>query len=249
MQTVAHLNFFPHPFQIQNIVRDPRWGRNIESAGEVSVFFVSCACTCAPSHRSPPSTLSPCALPPPPQDPFVSGQYAAHFVQGFEHARETPYPLQASTCCKHFVANELDQSNGTDRYVRWCSQGRLKAHFARGDALARPLCPSHRHNLHHKRHSNAPPHAHPHSTNADTTLTCLSPSRTWWTLISHPFKLAWRRGRRPALVSWSRPRALTTLILTARRACNAQAHPAHTFFRTPPSPPYLFFFQCARTMP
>ena len=53
-----------------NIVRDPRWGRNIESAGE---------------------------------DPFVSGQYAANFVQGFEHADETPYPLQASACCKHFV--------------------------------------------------------------------------------------------------------------------------------------------------
>ena len=61
---------------------DPRWGRNIESAGE---------------------------------DPFVSGQYAANFVQGFEHATETPYPLQASACCKHFVANELDGWNGTDR--------------------------------------------------------------------------------------------------------------------------------------
>lgn len=33
-----------------NIVRDPRWGRNIESAGE---------------------------------DPFLSGQYAANFIQGF----------------------------------------------------------------------------------------------------------------------------------------------------------------------
>ena len=28
--------------------------------------------------------------------------------QGFEHATEVDYPLQASTCCKHFVANELD---------------------------------------------------------------------------------------------------------------------------------------------
>ena len=50
---------------------DPRWGRNIESAGE---------------------------------DPFLSGQYAANVIQGFEHATETPYPLQASACCKHFVA-------------------------------------------------------------------------------------------------------------------------------------------------
>ena len=60
----------------------PRWGRNIESAGE---------------------------------DPFTSGQYAINFIQGFEHSTETPYPLQASTCCKHFVANELDGWNGTDR--------------------------------------------------------------------------------------------------------------------------------------
>ena len=65
-----------------NLVRDPRWGRNIESAGE---------------------------------DPFVSGQYARNWVQGLEHATETPYPLQASACCKHFVANEIDGWNGTDR--------------------------------------------------------------------------------------------------------------------------------------
>ena len=61
----------------------PRWGRNIECAGE---------------------------------DPLLSGQYAINFVQGFEHARETPYPLQASACCKHFVANELEGWNGTDRH-------------------------------------------------------------------------------------------------------------------------------------
>ena len=33
----------------------------------------------------------------------MSGQYAANFIQGFEHAKEAVYPLQASTCCKHFV--------------------------------------------------------------------------------------------------------------------------------------------------
>jgi beta-glucosidase-like glycosyl hydrolase len=59
------------PFPSRTRCADPRWGRNIESAGE---------------------------------DPFVSGQYAANFIQGFEHATETPYPLQASACCKHFVA-------------------------------------------------------------------------------------------------------------------------------------------------
>ena len=49
------------------------------------------------------------------EDPFLSGQYAANFIQGFEHATEAPYPLQGSTCCKHFVANELDSWNGTTR--------------------------------------------------------------------------------------------------------------------------------------
>ena len=53
-----------------NIVRDPRWGRNLECAGE---------------------------------DPLLSGEYAVNFVQGFEHAKEAPYPLQASACCKHYV--------------------------------------------------------------------------------------------------------------------------------------------------
>ena len=59
------------PFTSRTRCADPRWGRNIESAGE---------------------------------DPFLSGQYAANFIQGFEHANEVSYPLQASACCKHFVA-------------------------------------------------------------------------------------------------------------------------------------------------
>ena len=49
------------------------------------------------------------------EDPFLSGQYASNFIQGFEHAKEAPFPLQASTCCKHFVANELEAWNGTNR--------------------------------------------------------------------------------------------------------------------------------------
>ena len=28
------------------------------------------------------------------EDPFLSGQYAKNFVQGFEHAKEASYPLQ-----------------------------------------------------------------------------------------------------------------------------------------------------------
>ncbi len=50
------------------------------------------------------------------EDPFTLGEYARSFVLGFEHATETPYPLQASACCKHYVANSLDAWNGTDRY-------------------------------------------------------------------------------------------------------------------------------------
>jgi beta-D-xylosidase 4 len=65
----------PPPSLYLLAVRDPRWGRNIESAGE---------------------------------DPFGSGEYARYFVQGFEHAKETPYPLQASACCKHFVGAWVD---------------------------------------------------------------------------------------------------------------------------------------------
>ena len=36
-------------------------------------------------------------------------------MTGFQTAKETLYPLQAAACCKHFVANELDGWNGTDR--------------------------------------------------------------------------------------------------------------------------------------
>jgi beta-glucosidase-like glycosyl hydrolase len=66
-----------------NVARDPRWGRNLEAAGE---------------------------------DPTVTGQYAVSFVEGFQSAPEAPELLQASACCKHFVANELEAWNGTDRY-------------------------------------------------------------------------------------------------------------------------------------
>jgi hypothetical protein len=66
-----------------NVARDPRWGRNLEAAGE---------------------------------DPTLTGQYAISFVTGFQTAPEAPELLQASACCKHFVANELEAWNGTDRY-------------------------------------------------------------------------------------------------------------------------------------
>lgn len=48
----------------------------------------------------------------PGEDPFLSGQYAINFVKGMQEAPEDPYHLQASACCKHFVANELESWNG-----------------------------------------------------------------------------------------------------------------------------------------
>jgi hypothetical protein len=37
-----------------------------------------------------------------------------NFVKGFEHAKEASYPLQASACCKHFVANgEAEQCSSS----------------------------------------------------------------------------------------------------------------------------------------
>ena len=60
---------------VVNLLREPRWGRNLECAGE---------------------------------DPMASGAYARAFVNGFQTAKEAPYPLQAAATCKHFVANEYE---------------------------------------------------------------------------------------------------------------------------------------------
>ncbi len=61
-----------------NLVRDPRWGRNIETPGE---------------------------------DPYLSGQYAIEFVQGMQKGTvDAGEHVQASACCKHYVANSMDHS-------------------------------------------------------------------------------------------------------------------------------------------
>lgn len=46
----------------------------------------------------------------PGEDPYVSGEYAVSFVKGLEQAPEDPYHIQASACCKHFVANEMEHA-------------------------------------------------------------------------------------------------------------------------------------------
>ncbi|RDX62458.1 putative beta-D-xylosidase 7, partial [Mucuna pruriens] len=71
-----------------NVFRDPRWGRGQETAGE---------------------------------DPLVNAKYGVAYVRGlqgdsFEGGR-LGERLQASACCKHFTAYDLDQWKGLDRFV------------------------------------------------------------------------------------------------------------------------------------
>lgn len=71
-----------------NIFRDPRWGRGQETPGE---------------------------------DPLVTGKYAVSYVRGvqgdsFEGGLLKNGHLQASACCKHFTAYDLDRWNGFDRF-------------------------------------------------------------------------------------------------------------------------------------
>lgn len=71
-----------------NIFRDPRWGRGQETPGE---------------------------------DPSLTGKYAVSYVRGiqgdsFEGGRLRGH-LQASACCKHFTAYDLDNWKGIDRFV------------------------------------------------------------------------------------------------------------------------------------
>uniref|UniRef100_A0A2P2K830 Uncharacterized protein MANES_02G154700 n=3 Tax=Rhizophora mucronata TaxID=61149 RepID=A0A2P2K830_RHIMU len=71
-----------------NIFRDPRWGRGQETPGE---------------------------------DPLVTSKYAVSYVRGiqgdaFEGGKLRGH-LQASACCKHFTAYDLDNWKGVNRFV------------------------------------------------------------------------------------------------------------------------------------
>lgn len=73
-----------------NIFRDPRWGRGQETPGE---------------------------------DPLVTGKYAVSFVRGIQgdsfqggKLKDGDH-LQASACCKHFTAYDLDRWHGVTRYA------------------------------------------------------------------------------------------------------------------------------------
>ncbi|GLU16210.1 hypothetical protein SLE2022_326550 [Rubroshorea leprosula] len=73
-----------------NIYRDPRWGRGQETPGE---------------------------------DPVLTGKYAMSYVRGiqgdsFQGGKiGAGGHLQASACCKHFTAYDLDNWNGISRFV------------------------------------------------------------------------------------------------------------------------------------
>ncbi|KAL8058436.1 hypothetical protein ABFX02_03G017700 [Erythranthe guttata] len=72
-----------------NIFRDPRWGRGQETPGE---------------------------------DPFMTSKYAVSFVRGiqgdsFEGGQLKDGRLQASACCKHFTAYDLESWNGNNRFT------------------------------------------------------------------------------------------------------------------------------------
>jgi pre-mRNA-splicing factor SYF2/beta-D-xylosidase 4 len=46
----------------------------------------------------------------PGEDPFLSGEYAASWVTGFQENPADPAHIQASACCKHYVANEMEHT-------------------------------------------------------------------------------------------------------------------------------------------
>ncbi|XP_054789294.1 probable beta-D-xylosidase 7 [Prosopis cineraria] len=71
-----------------NIFRDPRWGRGQETAGE---------------------------------DPLVNSKYAVSYVRGVQgdsfQGGKLRGHLQASACCKHFTAYDLDNWKGVNRFI------------------------------------------------------------------------------------------------------------------------------------
>merc|ERR1719486_1808943 len=55
----------------------------------------------------------------PGEDPFLSGEYAASWVKGFQENPADPAHVQASACCKHYVANEMDHTSQAVPGIDW----------------------------------------------------------------------------------------------------------------------------------
>ena len=51
------------------------------------------------------------------EDPYLSGEYATEFVQGFQQSDLDSKHLMASACCKHYVANSVEHS--TENGMTW----------------------------------------------------------------------------------------------------------------------------------
>ena len=55
----------------------------------------------------------------PGEDPYLSGEYATAFVQGFERNPDDTTHIQASACCKHYAANSMEHATeGFETYTR-----------------------------------------------------------------------------------------------------------------------------------
>ena len=50
----------------------------------------------------------------PGEDPYLTGEYAESFTVGMQEAPEDPTHLQASACCKHYVANSMESTTEKD---------------------------------------------------------------------------------------------------------------------------------------
>ena len=50
----------------------------------------------------------------PGEDPYLTGEYAIYYTKGMQIAVEDPYHIQASACCKHYVANSMEGTTQRD---------------------------------------------------------------------------------------------------------------------------------------
>eukprot|EP00962_Isochrysis_galbana_P023535 scaffold7121_cov121-Isochrysis_galbana.AAC.5 len=46
----------------------------------------------------------------PGEDPYLSGEYSIYYVQGMQESPSDPGHILASACCKHYVANSMEDS-------------------------------------------------------------------------------------------------------------------------------------------
>jgi beta-glucosidase-like glycosyl hydrolase len=68
----------------------------------------------------------------PGEDPYLTSEYATYFVQGFEHSPDDPYHIQASACCKHYVANSMEDTNQSGLH-HWRNE--FDAHVSQQDLI------------------------------------------------------------------------------------------------------------------